>query len=307
MKFFEKIERKFGRFAIRNLTIYILVGYAIGYVLMYMAPEIYKYLVMSPSLVFKGQVWRLFTWVITPPQDLDIFIIFMFLFFYWVGTSLEAALGRFRYNVYIFSGIIFMTVGSLVTYLVMWLIEPDVASMIPVEISTYYINLTSFLAFAVCFPNMQVMFMFFIPLKVKWLAVIDLLLIAMEFLLIGPSSQAIVQDFVAQFPAFAGYASVMTSMLTWSQRVMLLVPLLNFGIFFLVTRNLRRISPAEIKRKHEFKKKMEAPARSNHPRHQCVICGRTERDNEDLVFRFCSKCSGNYEYCQDHIFTHEHK
>ena len=31
-----------------------------------------------------------------------------------------------------------------------------------------------------------------------------------------------------------------------------------------------------------------------------------ELDGDDLEFRFCSKCNGNYEYCQYHLFTHEH-
>ena len=41
--------------------------------------------------------------------------------------------------------------------------------------------------------------------------------------------------------------------------------------------------------------------------HKCTICGKTELDDEELEFRFCSKCDGNYEYCTDHLFTHEHK
>ena len=41
-------------------------------------------------------------------------------------------------------------------------------------------------------------------------------------------------------------------------------------------------------------------------RHKCAICGRTELDDENLEFRFCSKCEGNYEYCSEHLYTHEH-
>ncbi|MBE5940542.1 MAG: hypothetical protein E7266_09125 [Lachnospiraceae bacterium] len=321
MKFISKLERKFGRFAIRNLTIYILIGYVIGYIVQNMSPEIYSYLVMNPSAVLRGEVWRLFTWIITPPESMSLFIIFMFLFFYWVGSSLENALGTFRYNIYIFSGIIFMTVGAMLTYVVLNAIDPLIASYIPIQISTYYINLTSFLAFAVCFPHMQVYVMFVIPLKVKWLAVIDLVLIALEFISIEAYYTMTFVDAemlnmytnlgAENAVEIAKYISdnykLACNMEIWSQRVMLLVPLLNFAIFFLMTRNLKRVSPAEIKRKHNFKKQMEAPVRKGQPRHQCVVCGRTELDNEELVFRYCSKCSGNYEYCQDHIFTHEHK
>ena len=29
-------------------------------------------------------------------------------------------------------------------------------------------------------------------------------------------------------------------------------------------------------------------------------------EDENLTFRYCSKCNGNFEYCQEHLFTHEH-
>ena len=66
-----------------------------------------------------------------------------------------------------------------------------------------------------------------------------------------------------------------------------------------------------MKRKHEFKQKKRRAERpmQMHPngaRHKCAICGRTELDDENLEFRYCSKCNGNYEYCQDHLFTHKH-
>ena len=41
-------------------------------------------------------------------------------------------------------------------------------------------------------------------------------------------------------------------------------------------------------------------------RHKCAVCGKTDTSHPDLEFRYCSKCEGNYEYCQDHLFTHTH-
>ena len=41
-------------------------------------------------------------------------------------------------------------------------------------------------------------------------------------------------------------------------------------------------------------------------KHRCAICGRTEADSPDMQFRFCSKCEGNYEYCEEHLYTHKH-
>ena len=73
---------------------------------------------------------------------------------------------------------------------------------------------------------------------------------------------------------------------------------------------------ADMKRQAEFKKKMEQAKRAGNEtthqgrtvitRHKCAICGRTELDDENLEFRFCSKCEGDYEYCMDHLYTHEH-
>ena len=92
---------------------------------------------------------------------------------------------------------------------------------------------------------------------------------------------------------------------TPANSVAALVSFLNFIIFFFAMRR-NRFSPKDIKRRRTYEKKVKvAAARST--RHRCAVCGRTEKDGEELEFRFCSKCSGNYEYCQDHLFTHEHR
>ena len=65
------------------------------------------------------------------------------------------------------------------------------------------------------------------------------------------------------------------------------------------------MSPKEVYRRKAYEQKV-AQAMKNMPRHKCAICGRTEKDSPELEFRYCSKCEGNYEYCQDHLFTHEH-
>ena len=79
---------------------------------------------------------------------------------------------------------------------------------------------------------------------------------------------------------------------------------LNFLIFFFSTRNYRSVSPKEVHRKRTYHRQVQQP--KGVTRHKCAICGRTELDDPNLEFRFCSKCNGNYEYCQDHLFTHEH-
>ena len=64
------------------------------------------------------------------------------------------------------------------------------------------------------------------------------------------------------------------------------------------------MTPKQMKRRQQFKQEVKRSAPVT--RHKCAICGRTDADDEKLEFRFCSKCEGTYEYCQDHLFTHEH-
>ena len=77
MGFVDKLEKKYGKYGIENLIYYVLGAYAIGYVLSLVMPDVYYMLTMNPALVCKGQVWRLFTWIIVPPESLDIFTFIM--------------------------------------------------------------------------------------------------------------------------------------------------------------------------------------------------------------------------------------
>ena len=81
---------------------------------------------------------------------------------------------------------------------------------------------------------------------------------------------------------------------------------MNLLLFFLTYKSFRYLSPGEIKRRKAYQKQVQPPKKGTVTRHKCAVCGRTELDGDDLVFRFCTKCNGNYEYCQDHMFTHEH-
>lgn len=277
MRFIDKMERKFGRYAIRGLMKYVIACYIIGYVLLYTVPGVLNFLTLEPYMIFHhGQIWRLISWVLIPPSRSNIiFVIFMLILYYQLGTVLEQTWGAFRFNLYIFGGVIFTILGALVLYLVLGVNAPV---SIGASFSTYYINMTIFLAFAVCYPNMQVMLYFLIPIKMKWMAVVYGVLIAYEFVISG-----------------------------WAGRVAIFASVLNFLIFFLVIRNLKVYSPKEVRRKKNFQRQMNQPRGGGASYiHKCAICGRTERDDPNLQFRFCSKCNGNYEYCQDHLFTHKH-
>ncbi len=115
-KFLNDLERKIGKYAIVNLTKYIVMLYAVGYVLQ-LAPQsvnITNLLNLDPYLILKGQVWRLVSWVLIPPGSFSLLIIITLMFYYFVGNGMERTLGTFRYNVFIFGGMILMIIASFV-------------------------------------------------------------------------------------------------------------------------------------------------------------------------------------------------
>ena len=122
MKFLNKMERKFGKYAIRNLTKYIILTYIVGYVLLlissYSSFNVLSWLTMNPGAIMRGQVWRLVTWVLMPPGSLDVFTIIMLICYYQLGSILERTWGAFLYNVHIFFGLIMTVIGAILTSLV---------------------------------------------------------------------------------------------------------------------------------------------------------------------------------------------
>lgn len=283
MKFIDKLERKFGRFGIPNLTIYMIVCYVIGYALMIVNPGILNWLSLEPAYILRGQVWRLVTWVLYPPSTSGVlwFAIAVLFFYYPIGTSLERTIGTFKYTLYILSGVIFTILGAFILY---FLLGGNV--LVGNVFSTYYISLSTFLAYAMCYPDMQVLLMFIIPVKMKWMAIFYVVIVVYEMI---------------QY-VMAG---------AWYLVIPIVASLLNFIIFYFGTKDFSRYKPKEIHRRNEFRRAMEPQGRMKSgsgsvTKHKCAICGRTELDDPNLEFRFCSRCNGNYEYCQDHLFTHTH-
>lgn len=279
LNWLDKLERKLGRFAIPNLTVYLLVGYVIGFGIVNLMRDMVGYLTLEPALILRGQVWRLISWVLIPPTDNLISLVFLVLLYYSLGTALERTWGSFRYNVYIFSGLLFTVLavfGLYVFYYFRYGVEVPLSAV--ALIGTNYITMSIFLAFAVIYPDMEVMLYFILPIKMKWMALVYVVLAGYDFINGGIGI-----------------------------RVAIGASLLNFVIFFLSTRNYKRFGPREQARKAKFKKQSRPHMTyTNGAHHRCAVCGRTELDDPCLEFRFCSKCNGNYEYCQDHLFTHEH-
>lgn len=182
MNWLDKLERKFGRYAIPNLTVYLLVAYVIGFGIVWIMPDLVGYITLEPALILRGQVWRLITWILVPPTTNLVSLLFLVLLYYSLGTALEHTWGSFRYNVYIFSGLIFTVLaefGLYVFFLIRYGVEMQL-SMIGM-VSTNYITMSIFLAFAAIYPDMEVMLYFILPIKMKWMALVYVVMAAYYF------------------------------------------------------------------------------------------------------------------------------
>ncbi len=285
MKFLNKLERRFGRYAIRNLPAIMIGLYAAGYIMSAIGGSgaaVLSYMNLEPYKILHGEIWRIITWVIVPPSSLDIFTVIMLFFYYSIGQTLEKTWGAFRFTLYILSGIFFTVIGAFILYTIFAMQGYPMDRILFGNLfSTYYINMSIFLAFAVSYPNMQVLLYFIIPVKMKWMGILYGVIIVLQFIQSG-----------------------------WAVKVSILASLMNFIVFFFMTRDYNRVNPAEIKRRQTYKKAVSQAApqkKGPQPVHRCTVCGRTELDDPSLQFRYCSRCDGAYEYCQDHLFNHVHK
>ena len=314
--FLTKLERKFGKYAIRNLPLYLVICYAFGYLMNLFKPEWIYVVNLNPYAILHGQVWRLFSWILVPEETSIFFIIIVLYFYYSLGRSLEKTWGSFLFNLYFFSGCILTVLGAFALYLYFstlgadWIARNEAYfqyivqgttglytgsewpailggnyafSYIASFFGTYYINLSIFLAFAIMYPDAKVYVFFILPIKVK----------VMGFIYVG---------ILALNVGLAFYNNGIEYGLI--HLISVGASLLNTLLFFIYTKRGKYKSPKEIKRQHDYKVKIKAATAQTV--HKCAICGQTETSNPELSFRYCSKCKGNYEYCSEHLFTHQH-
>ena len=268
MNLLDKLERKIGWFAIPNFTLYLVAGnalvWAIGFA--FSGGAFVNRLVLYPSEVFKGEVWRLLTFLLTNTYgSMSIFALLELYFLYMVGRNLEASWGYFRFTVFYFIGYALTVIISL-------------ASGFPVS-GARYIHLTLFFAFARLAPEMRILLFFIIPVKIKWMAWAAWAFTAYEFIM----SNSMVQRLFILAP-IAAY-------LLFFWRDILYTIQYNRGSVVNRRKFARGNSAAKIK-KAAF--------------HKCEVCGLTELDAQDMDFRYCSKCAGSHEFCMNHLDDHHH-
>ena len=194
----------------------------------------------------------------------------MLFIYYSISNQIERIIGSFNFNVFYFSSII-------ATIAVCFIFDIRLLSL------AYYINLSLFIAFATLMPDATFYLYFFIPFKAKYLLVFYFVILGMQMLTGGLPTIALICSSLLGYFIFFAYPA-------------------------LKHQKLRRKGLAGQKQFRAAKRELDAEKRApiKVAFHKCHVCGKTELDDPDMEFRYCSKCNGNYEYCMDHLRDHEH-
>ena len=132
-----------------------------------------------------------------------------------------------------------------------------------------------FLAFAYLNPEFEMLLFFILPLKIRWMALFAWAIYAASF-------------YLGEWPA----------------RLAILAAVGNFFLFF--GADLWRRAGLRTRRMAASPPPLARASEPEETLHRCRICGKTDRSDPQMDFRYCSKCAGSQCYCPDHIFTHEH-
>jgi hypothetical protein len=239
---------------------YIILANAAVWLLSNVNPLLVNQLRLVPELVLRGEIWRLITFVTIPPTFNPLWVIITLYLYYLIGTSLENEWGTFKFNLYYFTGIFAAIIGVFIS---------------GGYATSFYLNLSLFLAFARLFPNFELLLFFIFPVKIKYIALIKWL--------------------------FFGYTILFSPV---NSKIAAIVALINYFLFFgkETVDSIKLNRQVYYNRKKFFEEIASAP-----PIHRCAVCGTTEKDDRRMYFSYCKECSDDYQYCSKHINDHQHQ
>ena len=273
LRWVDRFCARHPRFGIFNLMKYLIIGNVAVWLLAMMdtTGTVIYYLSFNPKMVLQGEIWRLVSFVFIP-NSLGLTNLLFLYFYYFIGNVLEQQWGSVKFNFYFYTGMLLTVIYGFIAYAITG------QSM---SVGAHYIYLSMFFAFATYYPDTQVLLFFIVPIKIKWLALID--------------------------AAFFVYGVATTS---FPANLLPLVAVVNYLLFcgelLLPALHLDR---AIQRKKINFRQQVSQLRyeQKNAPyRFQCAVCGRTDVSNPELEFRYCSRCAGYHCFCQDHINNHIH-
>jgi hypothetical protein len=189
MSLLDRLERRYRRFSIPQLTLCIVVGQVLFFIAVSSGAVNIEQMLLIPGMVLQGEVWRLITFVLIPPRD-PIFAFFALYLFYLMGTALENHWGVFRYNIYL-----------LIAYLATVAMSFFTPGLVATNV---FIGGSVFLAFAFLYPDFVLYLFFILPIRIKWLALVTWIGYFLTFVFGGWSSRLLVVASVLNFLLFFG-------------------------------------------------------------------------------------------------------
>jgi hypothetical protein len=272
MTLLSRLDQKLGRYSVPNLTVMIIVGQVLLYVAAQVsqAPggvggvDVLDRVRLDPAKVLQGEVWRLLTFLFDPPTTNILFAFFFWYLFYLMGTTLEVSWGAFRYNA-------FLAIGYFATVAAAFALHFAVGDG-TLPATNAFLYGTVFLAFARLYPDFVMYIFFILPVKIRWLAMLQWIFYAITFLF-GPGIV----------------------------KVMVAASVANYLLFF------GRDVWQDMKQGHR-RMRFQARTLRSPPAivHKCRSCGLTSEAAPKMQFRYCSKCEGDSCYCKEHLHDHEH-
>jgi len=253
--------------------LYIVIAQIGVYVLdIFMRGQLSAYwLPFSRGAILHGQVWRLVTFIILPTDSNPFFLLLSCYFYYWIGTMLEREWGTAKFTLFYLSGVVLSILSGMILGFT----------------RIYYVNLSIFLIIATLYGEMQVLLFFVLPVKMKWMAIIDVVLILIDVL-----QYAMVGNWVGALMPLASFINYFV--FTWPFWAM------KLGM-------ARRQADPQVINFRKAQKQAQKQARATGGyHHKCAVCGITDADDPKMEFRYCSKCDGYYCYCMKHINNHVH-
>lgn len=246
MKSSHRLERYLSWITIPGLIRYVVLFNALVFLLHLIAPGYESMLTLNREAILHGEIWRLVTWIFIPETMRPFWVFFALLFLWFLGEGLEESLGAFRTTLFYFSGMICCTIVALI---------------FGSFGANTFLNLSLLYAFATLHPDYKVLFLFVIPMRIGWLALLSVIITAISSL--GQSTAA---------------------------QAALIVTLLNYILYFWP------FLFSKWKNKKIVFRKKELPL--SETLHHCITCHRTEETNPELHFRVTTQ---GEEYCTDHL------
>lgn len=177
MTWLDKVEKRLRWLRVPNLMNIIVGGMALVWLLDWLpGVNLSGLLSLNMAQVARGQIWRLVTFVFLPPPG-SILTLVLGLYFYWmIGSSLERQWGAQRFTLFYLVGMVGVILAACITGYG----------------TNAFLNLSMFFTFAAMWPDFQVMLFFLLPIKIKYLALLDAALYIWQLIVGGWSTRLVI-------------------------------------------------------------------------------------------------------------------